>query len=674
MQRHFIVLLVACTAAACGGSSNNSGGDGGSGGNNGGDGGVAGNGNGDAPGTGSDTNPVYPDAHPRIYLPANKARLQAMLTAQTPAAVRFQAMVDSWVAGTDVYDFPRWNAALLGQLTGDPKYCTAAIASIDSDVTTANSVIASGGTPDVASDDYLQVGPDLADLALVYDWCHDTVTSDQANTWLAYANQAVTNVWAPTAAVWGGKPAAWSGWGIADPDDNYFYSFMRATMFLGLAAHGEYAGVDQWLTTFHDTKLEGELIPNFDANLQGGGSREGTGYGVSLRNLFELYDFWGASTTENVAQLTPHTRASMLDFIHVTMPTLDRTAPIGDQSRDSTASFFDYHRMYLQELVRLFPNDSLVGPALALLQNCSVPAMTEEFMYAYDFILASDGTPTTLAGLGTTYYASGTGQFYSRSGWDTHATWINTNAGPYTESHAHQDQGALMIYKDGWLAYDPVIDSLSGLPQEVDEHGTLRVVQNGTAAPQQVGTTTTLLALHAGNGYSHIASDLTPVENGAASKLQREIVYLPPSTVVIYDRATTPAGNQQVWSLAFPASPSISGASTSVTASGHTLNIQRLAPAAATASSYSYAANNSDFTNGFRLDETMAGGDNRWLHVATIDGSATQVTSSDGNSVDLVLANGTAAHVAFDPNGVGGTLTLGNQTIALTATIDTLPQ
>src|SRR6185437_4493702 len=110
---------------------------------------------------------------------------------------------------------------------------------------------------------------------------------------------------------------------------------------------------------------------------------------------------------------------------------------------------------------------------------------------------------------------------------------------------------------------------------------------------------------------------------------------------------------------------SISGATTSVTASGHTLKIQRLAPAGASASSYSFAANNSDFTNGYRLDETMAGGDNRWLHVATIDGSATNITSSDGNTVSLTLADGTPATVAFDPNGVGATLTLGSQTITL---------
>jgi hypothetical protein len=617
--------------------------------------------------------PSLSDQHPRIYINANKDRLSAALTAGTPEAVRFQKMVDGWLGGDDVYNFEPWNAALLGQLTGDAKYCAAAVKAVDTEVKAASSAISAGNAPDVASDDYLGIGDDIGDLALVYDWCYEALSLDQRSTWLQYANQAVSNVWNPNGATWGGTQASWDGWAIDDPDDNYYYSFLRATMLLGLAAHGDYAGADQWITEFHDTKLVGELVPNFDMNLQGGGSREGTGYGVSLRGLFELYDFWGASTSENIATMTPHTRASMLDFIHQVLPTLDRVAPTGDQSRDSTASFFDYHRMFLQELVHLFPDDPLAAPALALLKGSSVPAMTEQFMYVYDFLLASDVQPTTLAGLGTAYYAPGTGQLYARSGWDPHATWINMNAGPYTESHAHQDQGALIIYKDGYLAYDPVIDSHSGLPQDVDDHGTLRVVKNGKPVAQQLGNASTLLALHAGTGYVHIAADLTALEGNDATKLQRELVYLQPDTVVIYDRATTPAGDQQVWSLAFPASPTVSGAATTVTASGHTLSIERLGPTAATGSVYNFTQS-SDFSNGYRLDETMAGGDNRWLHVATIDGAATQITSSDGNTVDLVLADGTHAHVAFDPTGVGGTLMLGSQSIALGAGVDTLPE
>src|SRR5690606_24197618 len=80
---------------------------------------------------GADVEPTYPTQHPRIYIEANRERLKAALDAGTPAATKFKAVVDGWVAGNDVWGFQIWNAALLGQLTGDAKYCTKAIAEVD---------------------------------------------------------------------------------------------------------------------------------------------------------------------------------------------------------------------------------------------------------------------------------------------------------------------------------------------------------------------------------------------------------------------------------------------------------------------------------------------------------------------------------------------------------------
>ena len=622
---------------------------------------------------GSSSGPQVSGSHPRIYINANRDRLAAALTS-TPAGTRFKRVVDGWVNGQSVYGFSDWNAALVGQLTGDSKYCAAAVADIDKQVMAAEAAIASGTAPDVANDDYLDVGLDIGDLALTYDWCYDAVPGARRSAWLTYANQAVFNVWNASSAKWGSKTMKWSGWAVDDPSDNYYYSFLRATMLLGLAEKGENPDGDKWIQQFHDTKLMGELVPKFDMELVGGGSREGTGYGVSMRELFELYKLWADSTTEVIADKTPHTRESMLAFVHQVLPTLDRVAPTGDQSRDSTASFFDYHRQYLAELVTLFPSDSLSPRVQALLAGSTVPKMTQPFMYVYDFLYANaDVTPTKLDGLGTAYYAQGIGQLYARSGWDAHATWLDFTAGPYTESHAHQDQGAVMLYKDGWLAYDAVIDSHSGLRQEVEAHGTMRVVESGATVAQSLGQSSKLLALHAGSGYVHAAADLAPVYGSHVTQLQREVVYLEPDVVVIYDRATTPAAGQQVWQLAMPAQPTVNGSETTETASGHMLTILRASPSTASGSVYSFASD-SDFTGGYRLDETAAGGDQRWLHVLWIDGAVTSQMSIDANTIQLGLAGGNTATVSFQPNAVGGTLTLGGQTITLGAGIDPLPE
>jgi hypothetical protein len=418
-----------------------------------------------------------------------------------------------------------------------------------------------------------------------------------------------------------------------------------------------------------------QLVPMFDMDLVGGGSREGTGYGVAMRNLFELYDFWRASTGEDIAMKTGHTRASMVAFIHQVVPTLDRVAPTGDQSRDSTAALFDYHRAYLEELVSLFPSDPVAPRVQAMLAASTVPKMGQQFMHGYDFLYGNASvTPTTLEGLGTAYYASGIGQIYARSGWDKHATWLNFTAGPYTQSHAHQDQGALLFYKDGWLAYDPVVDSKSGLSQNVDAHSTMRLVSGTTTIPQKAGRSSKVLALHRGTGYLHAAADITPMYGSSSvQKVQREVVYLEPDCVVVYDRVVT-AGASQVWQLAMPKQPTINGTKTQMTASGHTLTIERASPATGpTATVYDYKTD-SDFSGGFRLDETAAAGDNRWLHVIWIDNAVGSVVTNDANTVTINLAGGTVAKVAFDPDNVGGTLMLGNSTVTLGAAVDSLPE
>ncbi len=620
--------------------------------------------------------PTYPTEHPRIYLTPNRARLEAALTGNTAAAGKLRTKVDQWVDGANIWGFQAWNGALLGQLTGNPKYCTKAVAVVEAQVVAAETAIAGGTRPEVALDSYLQIGELVGDLALVYDWCHDRVSPSQRTRWLDYANQAIWNVWHPAEAKWGSTVFPWSGWSTDNPSNNYYYSFLRATMLVGLAAKGESAQADEWITQFRDTKIFGELIPTFNADLAGGGSREGTGYGVAMRRLFELYDFWKATTGENLATKTPHARASIISFIHQTMPTLDRVAPTGDQSRDATAAFFDYHRNYLQQLIAIYPNDPLAGRAKSLLAASTVTSMGSSFMLAYDFLYDDSGiTNRALDGMGTAYYAEGIGELYARSGWDKHATWVNMIAGPYTETHAHQDQGSIMIFKDGWLAYDPVVDSRSGIDQETSTHGLVRIDSNGSPVRQIVSTVSKMQALQTGTGWVYASADLTPAYNGnaAVQKVHREMLYLEPDAVVVFDRVETASGTTQTWQLATPVQPSISGTTATVTNAGHDLTITRINPTAGGMSTHDYRAN-SDFSGGFRLDEQQPGGDNRYLHVLGIDGAVTSSTASGATGVTVNLVDGRSVTITFNRDDAGATLTIDGVTTTLAAGIATLPE
>ncbi|HEY4055532.1 MAG TPA: hypothetical protein VGM39_02950 [Kofleriaceae bacterium] len=615
--------------------------------------------------------PTYPDQHPRIYLGPNKDRLTQALSAGTAPATRFKTVVDQWVGGADLWGFDAWNAALMGQLTGQPQYCAKAVATVEAQVVAAEAKIALNQAPEVAGDSYLEVGPDIGNLALVFDWCYGNLSSSQRTRWINYGNQTINNVWNHTTAKWGNATIPWSGWAVDDPSDNYYYSFLRGTMLLGLATKGENPRADEWITKFHDDKMMGELVPIFQADLVGGGSREGTGYGVAMRGLFELYAWWHDTTGESLATKTTHARFSLASMINQTVPTLDRVAPTGDHPRDSTASYFDYHRHYLQVLMHLFPNDPSSARAKTLLEQSSVPKMSEQFMYVDDFIYDETAmTELPLDGMANAYYAPGIGELYARSGWDKHATWWNLIAGPYTQSHAHQDQGSLMIYKDGWLAYDPNVDSHSGLNQDTTAHGLVRITQSGANVRQVADTESTIEAMQQGAGYIHVAADLTNAYDGnaAVQKDQREIVYLGSDILVVYDRVATASTTQQTWQLSTPVQPQISGNAATITNAGHTLKVTKLA--GGNMSTFSFAS--SEFTGGFRLDETQSGGDQRYLHVLSIDGAAATVTASGDAGVTIQMSNGKTAQVTFNRDAVGATLVLDGATTDLPATVSAL--
>ena len=299
-------------------------------------------------------------------------------------------------------------------------------------------------------------------------------------------------------------------------------------------------------------------------------------------------------------------------------------------------------------------------------------------MLAYDLLYDnSNVTAQPIDTLNTTYYASGIGELYARSGWDPHATWVNLIAGPYTQSHAHQDQGSLMVYKDGWLAYDAVIDSHSGLTQETTAHGLVRITSGGQPVRQIPDTLSQMMALHQGAGYTYAAANLTPAYDGnsAVQKVHREMVYLQPDVVVVFDRVQSAGGTSQIWQLASPVSPSISGATATFSNAGHALKVQQISGGSMSVTSM--PSIDSDYSGGFRLDETMAGGDNRFLHVLSIDGAiSTTTTAGDAThpGVTIHLANGHNATVTFVRDSVGATLVLDGTTKAFAAGVDRLTE
>jgi hypothetical protein len=234
-----------------------------------------------------------------------------------------------------------------------------------------------------------------------------------------------------------------------------------------------------------------------------------------------------------------------------------------------------------------------------------------------------------------------------------------------------------MIYKDGWLAFDAVINSHSGLTQETTAHGLVRISSGGQPVTQIANTISRLTALHQGAGYTYASADLTPAYNGksAVQKVQREIVHVLPDTVVVFDRVQSASGTTQTWQLATPVAPSISGALATISNAGHALKVQKIS--GGTMATTAMTSVSSDYSGGFRLDENMTGGDNRYLHVLSIDSAVTS-TASAGDAthpgVTVRTSDGHTATITFNRDTTGATLVLDGTTKTLAAGVDSLPE
>jgi len=603
----------------------------------------------------SGTTPVISPTHPKALLndTATKSRLQQLLASNTASATRFKTMVDNQLAGSNYYAFEPWYAALMYQVTGEQRYATYAIQQTDARVAAEEALIAANQRAEVAFDSYLYVGPTIGNLALVYDWTYNLLTPTQRSRWLAYANQAVWNVWNHDQAKWGNTTYPWSGWSVDNPSNNYYYSFLKATMLLGIASHGENAQAQAWIDKFRTEKIENQLIPTFNRDLAGGGSREGTGYGVSMRELWELYHWWERSTGERLATRTPHALASMAHMMHSIVPTLDRLAPTGDHARESAAVLFDYHREYLLKLIALFPQERISGATKALLDASSVPRMSQYFEYFVDYLYEPPTLiATPLTDLSTTYWGSGTGQLMMRSAWDTSAAFANFICGPYTESHAHRDQGSFVIHRGSWLAYDANIDSHSGIEQGEEMHNLVRISQGGSTVPQQYSASgCNLLALADNAQFTYAVADITPIYNGnaAVSKLQREFLFIRPSTFVVFDRVVTASGASKVWTLNLPGTPTLSGNLISYVSGANRLDVRRVAPTSLTSVLTGQRVEVTDSTTGQTL----------FLNVLGTDGSVTNAATSNGTGqtgTQITLSDGRTVTVRFFDGSTGGTL------------------
>ena len=510
------------------------------------------------------------------------------------AYTRFKGWVDSAVAGSPGYGFAAIEAAMMYQLSPEARYCNLAVSMVEQQVSSAETAIAGGGRPAIAGDSYLEAGDMIADLAMTLRTCSASISASQRERWSAYAEQAVWNIWNYNSARWGGRSFPWSGWSTSNPGNNYYYSFVEATMYWALAS-----GNMTWINELRDRRLP--ALQAYFAALPGGGSSEGTGYGTSHMRLFAIYHLWKAATGIDLANANPHATDSIAYWVNATVPTMDRFAPIGDQSRNSVPELYDYHRRLVLE-ARYVSNSQVAQNAATwwlrniYLKNGSGTPVQNQMNSGFNFrhdLLPVGNTPTQPSSL--TYYAPGVGHLFSRTGWDRNAMWVAIVAGPYRESHAHQDQGSFTLFSQDWLAVTANIWSHSGINQGTDVHNLVRFVRNGTVARQCESTTrASTIAITPGSAGDFTANaNLTPAfcDTSAVTSWQRQFTF-GARRLTVRDSFAITAGTSATFQVNVPVAPTLVN---SREATAGRLRVRVLEPANATI--------NSNFSSGKYVED-----------------------------------------------------------------------
>jgi Divergent InlB B-repeat domain/Bacterial Ig domain len=635
--------------------------------------------------------PTIAPARPRIMF--NNAEfkdcMQRKFAHQAPEAMRMKAFVDGVMAGGSRADWLPWYAALVYQATGDERYARFAVQSMDDMVKVDEEKIANGVQPTLMNGGFLHSDGWLTSIGLVMDWVphssapdsttpggNNQLTPGMRARWIALANASLQNIWYAQAdqVMFGGHRFNWSTWGRNNPYNNFYYHFLSGTMHVALGTLGENPRAQEWIDYFRIQKMDGQVFPMM-RDLKGGGSREGTAYGTTTRLLSTVMDAWERSTGERLANKTPYPLASLAHQIHNIVPTLDRMTPTGDQPRDHTASLYDYQRDQMNQSITLFPNEPIAGVAKKLLAMSSVPRQ-QYGRDEYSDVLygAPKNTPERdLSTLSTTYWGEGTGQLMMRSDWSTTAAFSNFTCGPLTESHAHFDQGGFQIFRGDWLAHDANLRSANGLAQAQENHNVVRLKNSAGVQIRMMESPPAFcrtMALADNPTYTYISADITPsysfrrqdlnhLDNHLVRKLNREYLFIRPSTFVVMDRVETSEATQQIWSLNLPSQPTMQDGKYSMTAGANSMDVFAVSnPSGAATTLTSQTPTTSRGTN-WRVEVANTGLASHFLNVIGTNGSVVSATPSntDGKlGARIELADGRVATVRFPTAQMGGEL------------------
>lgn len=269
-------------------------------------------------------------------------------------------------------------------------------------------------------------------------------------------------------------------------------------------------------------------------------------------------------------------------------------------------------------------------------------------------------------GLSTTYFDSGLGHFYDRTGWDQDASFFVFHAGWTGVDHSHEDAGSFQIYRKGvWLTgealgYDGPAALAGGhnVPAlSIEYEGEGERVGQFVSDAESPGR---IIRTSSQSGYAYVAADLTGNYSSGRyhshnyDAVERHILWLKPSAedaddrVVVYDLIDNRSGatpSERSWQLHvdtahLASEPVIVDSAASYQAESN-VQVDVVLPAGLTLSfdgpQGTHSNNPADvYTGRLRADAQSSDAALRYLSVLRASDAPTSVTAAGVDSSDVV--------------------------------------
>ena len=515
------------------------------------------------------------------------AQLQESARLRTPAFVYAQTRADEALAKRleSGYQGFEWadavaSSALLWHATADARYATTALrylkALLDDRLTLGDG---KGGADVVTHDSGYGMRTFGAYAALGYDWLRDAPGMTDALR--AHARERL------------GQWIAWyqkEGYLRDRPTANYYWGYLTALSFAGIAAAGDDPAADEWLKTAR-AELSSRVLPAFGDELRGGGWPEGSQY--------------GEYTTLEVALVAR--ACSTFAGVDVTgkLPWLGQTvtqhayALLPDEQSVYDGGTWGEHPakpsglgMAAASLALEGVDDARAAEARWLTAQALPPLTREQAWLGLlaDRPRASNRSPRE--GAPTSLHVPGQGLTFVRSDWSKGAVWASFQAGPrLAEDHQDADQGHFEFARG---SDQLLVDGGGSEGSATVNHNTLLIDDGGenlNYPPNQgvwgskVRTTrygddgVVVVAVgEIGEAYAPKCAS-TGCSKRSVQQLTRSFVFVRPSLLVIDDRVLLTSPEYAVtWAAHVTQSPKLDGDVASVVVGESRVDIQTIDP------------------------------------------------------------------------------------------------